>query len=39
MEEVSLQTVSYDVINLLCIGQTLVKIKRKVQWMVKFVKT
>ena len=39
MEEVSLQTVSYDVRNLLRIGQTLVKIKRKVQWIVKFVKT
>ena len=39
MEEVYLQTVSYDVITLLNIGQTLLKIKRKVQWMVKFVKT
>ena len=28
-----------DVMNLLYIGQTLLKISRKVQWMVKYVKT
>ena len=39
MEKVSLETVLYDVINLLYIGQTLLKINHKVQWIVKFVKT